>query len=67
MNWQVRLSKEHKECVKKQRQFIDEDEIVEQKLRKKIGKKMVNQSTKQIEGSLEQGHQPMRVRSFRQR
>lgn len=67
MQWQIRISKEHEDVVNKQRSYIDDEERTQQKIRKRIGKEMVNQTAKEIVGSFDQGHIPMRVRSYRKR
>lgn len=48
MNWQIRISKEHDEIVHKQQRghYLDDEEKAAQKIRKRIGKEMVNQTAK---------------------
>jgi len=56
MSWQIRISKEHEECVKNKRDIVDDEERATRRYNKRMGKEMVNQTAKQIIGSFDQGH-----------
>ena len=43
MSWQIRISKEHEECVKNKRDIIDDEERATRRYNKRMGKEMVKE------------------------